>query len=377
MFCEKCGQPYNNNIGCPNCNVNVYSAQKNNKNQLIVGTCLACCLLIVTVVYILLSNKNNSDVYFSDDNNINSSGNTTTPVEVTNDNNKKNGVTAIQYDNKYFLTTVTTESAILDKVEEDSESQKTSCAKEIIEIEKRISTNYQIDAVNLCELDTEFALELEKVIKYIYDEYTTARGYLMHISLGNYQGESTIAFFQWMALFTSSSKDDLMGYKSRIILNSSYYLNKSKFKQAVLNSVASGHFPKNASIYSPLAHEFAHYLSFIATNKYYNTEPRMILDPNDTTASYYLAILDFIRGDHSKRMCLEAYENYKLKTSTTISFDEFRGSISGYALAKDSAGNYIYDETIAEAFHDVYLNGENAKDASKEIVSVLRKYLEM
>ena len=36
----------------------------------------------------------------------------------------------------------------------------------------------------------------------------------------------------------------------------------------------------------------------------------------------------------------------------------------------------IYDETIAEAFHDVYLNKDNAKDASKYIVSILKKKLE-
>ena len=34
------------------------------------------------------------------------------------------------------------------------------------------------------------------------------------------------------------------------------------------------------------------------------------------------------------------------------------------------------DETIAEAFHDVYLNENNAKDASKYIVNVLKQKLE-
>ena len=58
-----------------------------------------------------------------------------------------------------------------------------------------------------------------------------------------------------------------------------------------------------------------------------------------------------------------------------MSFDEFRGSISKYAVAKDGEGNYIYDETIAEAFHDCYLNGDDAQLASKLIVSVLLSYL--
>ena len=75
-------------------------------------------------------------------------------------------------------------------------------------------------------------------------------------------------------------------------------------------------------------------------------------------------------------MLQEAYNNYKSDTNTTLSFDEWRGTISGYALAKDNNGEYIYDETIAEAFHDTYLNKDNARDASKYIIKVLKKYLE-
>ena len=45
-------------------------------------------------------------------------------------------------------------------------------------------------------------------------------------------------------------------------------------------------------------------------------------------------------------------------------------------IAKDNDGEYIYDETIAEAFHDTYLNKDNAIDASKYIIKVLKKYLE-
>ena len=66
-----------------------------------------------------------------------------------------------------------------------------------------------------------------------------------------------------------------------------------------------------------------------------------------------------------------------MKTGTRWTLDEFRASISQYAVAKDNTGNYIWDETIAESLHDVYLNGDNAAPASKEVVAVLRKYVEM
>jgi len=75
-------------------------------------------------------------------------------------------------------------------------------------------------------------------------------------------------------------------------------------------------------------------------------------------------------------MIKEAYENCKKDTNTTLEFDEWRATISSYAVAKDNNGDYIYDETIAEGFHDVYLNGDNAKEASKYVVNVLKERLE-
>ena len=321
--------------------------------------------------------SNSDDVYFSSENNVNNQEKEHVKVEPQKNTSNALGVTSIIYDNRYYINEITTEEAILSMVKKDSEKQKDNCNQNIIEIEERIINNYQIEAVNLCEMNVNTALELENVIKYIYERYPTARGYLTHISLGNISSVNTIAFFQWIAPFTYSTEDSLIGYKSRIILNSSYYLNEAKLKMSVQNGSNSGHFPKNATMYSPLAHEFAHYLSFIATNNYYSASPEIIYNTNDSTSPYVLAISDFSEGIHSKKMVTEAYENYKANTNTNMTFDEFRASISEYAIAKDERGEYIYDETIAEAFHDVYLNGSDAADASKEIVSVLEKYLEM
>ena len=66
---------------------------------------------------------------------------------------------------------------------------------------------------------------------------------------------------------------------------------------------------------------------------------------------------------------------YKEIYGEDLSFYEFRKSISVYAVSKNADGNFIYDETIAEAFHDTYLNGDNAKAASKYIVKVLKDKL--
>ena len=71
----------------------------------------------------------------------------------------------------------------------------------------------------------------------------------------------------------------------------------------------------------------------------------------------------------------EAYNRYKADTKDTIGFDEWRGTISKYAVAKDIYGKYIYDEKIAEAFHDVYLNKSNSTVASRYIIKVLKEKL--
>lgn len=412
MFCSRCGCQVSGMKFCPNCGnlveqVNTpinnnqinqgllinqpvqslyYSYQNiplqppntpvKKSNQIVVGVCIACVAIIIAVAYSIFTTSDDS-IYFSDDNNVNSNDDNI----IADDNGKqtpvKPGVTSISHDNVYTIYVPTTEQSVMEMVEKDSEQEKEGCSTEIIEIENRIVNNYEIDAVNLCELDLDFALELEKIVKYVYYEFPNARGYLSHLSLGNLDRDGSIAFFQMYTPFTQSTQDSNVGYKSRIILNSDYYLDINKFQYTMRSSSNSGHFPKNSTIYSPLLHEFAHYLSFIATNNYYKTKPRVVLKETDLYESFYLAMLDFANGTHSKRMVEEAYNNYKFKTGSTISFDDFRASISQYAVAKDNSGNYIYDETIAEAFHDVYLNGDNAAAASKEIFAVVKKYVEM
>ena len=106
----------------------------------------------------------------------------------------------------------------------------------------------------------------------------------------------------------------------------------------------------------------------------YKVDSILLIDSNNVN-SFYKAFDDFGSGNFTLEMLKEAYNNYKNDTNTVLDFDEWRGTVSNYALAKDNNGNYIYDETMAEAFHDVYLNGDNASDASKYIVSVLKDKL--
>ncbi|NLC48519.1 MAG: hypothetical protein GX758_04085, partial [Tenericutes bacterium] len=161
--------------------------------------------------------------------------------------------------------------------------------------------------------------------------------------------------------------------KTQILLNSAYFLNIQRMEASIKNAVEVGHFPPNSNRYSTVAHEFGHYLSFLAMMKENKLDYVLISDLDSDT--FIKSANAFADGSFSLKMMTEAYENYKSKTNTSMSLLEFRSSISAYAVAKDNKGEYIYDETIAEAFHDYYLNKNKSKDASKEIVSVLNKYL--
>ena len=102
----------------------------------------------------------------------------------------------------------------------------------------------------------------------------------------------------------------------------------------------------------------------------------VLLLTKENYREYSNLISDSNNGVFSLKMINEAYESYNKSHKGEFSnADKFRESISEYAMATDANGSYIYDETIAEAFHDYYVNRTNAKPASKEIMKVLRKYL--
>ncbi len=285
--------------------------------------------------------------------------------------------TVIIYDNKYTGVNISTKKDANALIVKDSVEQKSTCSKEIVAIEDNIIKNYGITAVNLCEMETDFAKEVGNVFKNIYEEYPEAKGYLTNLTLVNAPLSSGyIAAFQPIFTFATSSTDSTYPWvlKTQIYLNTSYFLNKDRLKSSVESGASSGHFPKNATIYSPVAHEMGHYLSFLAMMNNYDVDSILIIEDNDTDALYKL-IEDFGKGTFSYKMIEEAYNNFKKEVGTTLNIDDWRGTISSYAVAKDNSGNYIYDETIAEAFHDVYLNGDEAAQASKYVVAVLKDKL--
>lgn len=287
-------------------------------------------------------------------------------------------LTSIIYDNQYFKQAILSSKAdVLKLIAADSENQKGKCSQEVVNVEKEIVDNYGITAVNLCEMDVTFAKELKNVTSYIYNNFPNAHGYLTNLTLANV-GTSATYMAAFMPLFTFATSKSSSGYpvgiKTQIILNTKYFLNPSKIKNSVDYGSKTGYFPKGATRSSAVAHEFGHYLSYVAMLNYYKTSDMTFVSAGKANLMYTVYD-DFNSGDFSNRIIKEAYYNYTKAYGAGISYDNFRGSISSYALAKDENGKYIYDETIAEAFHDVYLNGSGATPASTYIMNALKKYL--
>lgn len=426
MFCSKCGDPIEQNeTYCNKCgnyvgnntqsvnfnntvtnnNSNFYNNQPNNvvmnntqpypqpnynnyqnnasfnksdnKKMIFVGAGIGVGILVVLVICLFVFN-NSGKYYFS-----NNSYEGTDEIIQTNNTNttpkrKSKYSTIIITDNTYSGVKISSDKDAYKLISEDSVAQKNNCPSEIKTIEDEIIKKYGVTAVNLCEMDIEFAKEVSNVFKKVYDEYPSVRGYLTNLSLVNASmSEGYIAAFMPVFNFATSNSTSTYPWviKTQVLLNTSYFLNTVRLESSVQDGSNSGHFPPNATMYSPVAHELGHYLSFLAMMRNYDLESILLVD-NKNVNDFYDVYDDFVEGNFSLLMIKEAYEKCKKEKNITLSIDEWRATISSYAVAKDNSGNYIYDETIAEAFHDVYLNGDNAKDASKYVVSVLKGKLE-
>lgn len=392
LYCNKCGsyldkinkqKQYNsfssttivsknnqvNNLNPIPINVN----ETDNKKNIFMGIGIGISILIIISTFII---NNNKDKYYFSTNNQDDSGEV---IQNTNSTVKKGKYsTVIITDNTYTGVKISTDNDAYNLIIKDSVDQKESCPSEIKEIEDEIISKYGITAVNLCEMDVLFAKEISNVFGKIYEEYPSVRGYLTNLSLINASlSDGYIAAF--MPVFNFATSDSASTYpwiiKTQVLLNTTYFLNTTRLKAAVRDGSNSGHFPPNSTIYSPVAHELGHYLSFLAMMKHHELSSILMIDNNNVEV-FYDVYRDFGDGKYSLKMIIEAYNNYKKEIGTTLDIDTWRGQISNYAVAKDNNGDYIYDETIAEAFHDVYLNGDNANMVSKYVVNVLKSKLE-
>ena len=73
--------------------------------------------------------------------------------------------------------------------------------------------------------------------------------------------------------------------------------------------------------------------------KNYDTNSILLVDSNNVNV-FYDIYSDFVEGKFSLQMITEAYENYKKDTNTSMTMDEWRGTISKYALASSCIARF-------------------------------------
>ncbi|MBQ6477163.1 MAG: hypothetical protein IJI43_01860 [Bacilli bacterium] len=345
------------------------NSKANKKNELLKGILLGITLVLVLLIIVIQVEK--SFTFTTEE------LPEISDLELQSKTNNKYQ-TIIIADNKYTGINVNSKKSAKKLIEKDSIKQKDTCSDKIISIENKMIKDFDITAVNLCEMDVSLANELYDVLAKIYKEYPTVRGYMTNISLRNSSIENDKVIAAFIPTFEFAKSDTLSTYpwiyKTEILLNANYFLNRDKLSNTVFDATTSGYFPPNATMYSPVAHEFGHYLSFIALLKKHSTKDLVLVEKDERKEVYKIAY-DYSKGIYSKKILEEAYNNYINDTGSEINFVTWSRTISSYAITKDEDGAYIYDETIAEAFHDTYLNGNNAKDASKYITNVLKDKL--
>lgn len=326
--------------------------------------------IVISIIGLLFQMKKNSDktYYFSNNASI-------PEIQVEKESAGKYR-TVVVYDTVYEKQKISGTSDAVALIKKDSNIQKQKCNNtSISNIESRIEKKYSIDAVNLCELDEETLTSIENVLNYIFKEFPSTKGYITNLALVN-QEDTTGYIVAFMPSFAFASSNTLTTYptvkKTQVLFNASYFLNKSYLKSSIKNAAKSGWFVPNANTESLVAHEFGHYLSFLISVKESNMDSILVVKQGKFS-TYNKMLSDYTEGKIAQELIKEAYENYKKDTGANISLIDFRSSISEYAVAVDDKGEYIYDETIAEAMDDCYANGENASDASKYIINVVKE----
>ena len=321
-------------------NYNFNDTRNNNlvndkKNIIVIGITVVIAIAITFVTIYYLIKIDNSNNYY-----INENDEQTKTTEISENSTKSKYKTEIITDNVYSGISIKSIDDANKLITQDSENQKKSdYSQEIIKIENDIINKYSITAVNLKEMDVDFAKELENVIKNIYNEYPKARGHLTNLTLTNLDMSEAgvIALFRPIFTFGMSDTNTTRPWviKTQVQLNAKYFLNPERIESAVSTSSKAGHFPKNATKYSPVAHELGHYLSFLALLNNYKIKSIVVINDSQFQ-NYYNILKDFSNGTFSKKMLDEAYDNYK-KEKGYIDFDTWRGQISEYALAKDDS----------------------------------------
>lgn len=337
--------------------------------KIVVVVMIICMLLLLLFLGIRLY-----DTYKYDNNDYYSYYKIKNDVNSKEDKEEEQYTTIINHTNKYINQKIDSLSDAISLIEEDSHNQESKCDNNLEEIENDIKNKTKIYGINLCEMSYDYAEKIDVTLGKIYGDYPWLKNYVTNLTLVNDGGRNSyIAAFKPSFTFATSDSKDKFPFviKIQVFLNSSYYLDEGYFKR-IINNANTNYFPMDTTEESLVAHEFGHVITYILAIQYYKSFNTVLLEKRNFN-SYANTLNKYVDSSFSRMLFEEAYCNYEIKYGN-ISQEKYRSNISEYANTIDSNGDILYNETIAEAFHDYFLHGTNAKIESLEIVKVLESY---
>lgn len=280
----------------------------------------------------------------------------------------------IIYDNFYESHILNSEEAREAIIADGIEKRTAYTNKKINKIEKRLEKKYKLLAVNLGIMDKQTALLIEDSCEYMFETYPILKGHITNIIVSNLEDGIIAKFDDHM--FIHNDSDSLYPFvmKTQIILNAEEFLNPIRLNNMIKSAVLDGYWMKDMNINALLVHEMSHALTHaIRCQKNGLKESIYINEENSEAFSKCMTESLAVNQNTEKEICNTAYEKYKQDNKLEISYEEFCGQISGYAIGLQEDGGYSYSETCAEACVDVYLHGEDCSEASRLIVEIIQQ----
>ena len=288
--------------------------------------------------------------------------------------------TILKTNNVYNNIVISNYNDAINYIKRDFEKQDYLCSNniDVKRLEYNLEENYNIAKVNFCDMSYDESLKITEVIEKIYKLFPNISGALTNVTITNASTkEEYIAYFQPMFQFIKSN-ENINEYnkvnKTQIFLNSYYFLNSDIMSKNIENVIGSNWYVKDATWESTIAHELGHYISFKTFLKENNIDNVTYVTKNNEKKITKI-MQEFDSGKYSTELVTTALNNYNIKNGANLDIDNFTKLISSYAGTKDTNGNLIADETIAEAIHDYFLHSSNCSKASFEIINIIKAKL--
>lgn len=287
--------------------------------------------------------------------------------------------TAIDYQVVYNLKVDSKEKA-MGAIKEEGRRQRDKYDNPDVKlIELKMEEEFGILAVNLGEISEETAWAVYEGFAYMYQTYPCLQDSLTNLTLGNMGNLTggTVAMTDRMAFLVNGSPGNYpFVEKYMIVLNAREFLNEDKLNRVCERLSRSGYWPEGANISSLMVHELGHQLqNVVAWKEFGLKDPYYITAENGDAFGLFHTDRLSSTDNLTVKILEEAYEIWQQEYGKEGSYEDFVFSISRYAMGGEMSLDYLPSETFAEAFTDIYLNGEEAADASKAVRDAVIPYL--